>query len=200
MSHLHIPPVSFEDLQTFQEKHFPTTITPNFLQPGSQAQSEAQTTYTYENNEDDLGYYPDGVKRTLTDDQIRIFRHSEIHALLRERQVRAENEEFERKFGVGPEKEPEDEKVASFPKRTDAQSNLTVKEDVKGTGAGIKRSAEETGSNKHGVKRKSVAYNNKDESVRLDYNEEKGVASKPNVSRAQVAAQFSGRRIISYDD
>lgn len=43
------------------------------------------------NDEDDLGYYPDGVKRTLTDEQIEIFRHSEIHSLLRERQLREEN-------------------------------------------------------------------------------------------------------------
>jgi len=35
--------------------------------------------------EDSLGYYPDGVKRTLTDDQIAIFRHSEMETLLRER-------------------------------------------------------------------------------------------------------------------
>ena len=31
------------------------------------------------------------MKRTLTDEQIEIFRHSEIHALLRERQLREEN-------------------------------------------------------------------------------------------------------------
>lgn len=36
-------------------------------------------------NDDGLGYYPDGVKRTLTDDQIAIFRHSEIEALRRAR-------------------------------------------------------------------------------------------------------------------
>lgn len=36
--------------------------------------------------EEDLGYYKDGAKRTLTDEQIEIFRHSEIHALLRERE------------------------------------------------------------------------------------------------------------------
>lgn len=28
--------------------------------------------------EDDLGYYDDGVKRTLTDDQIAMFRHTEL--------------------------------------------------------------------------------------------------------------------------
>ena len=40
---------------------------------------------------DDLGYYPDGVKRTLTDEQIAMFRHSEIYSILRERQVLKEN-------------------------------------------------------------------------------------------------------------
>ena len=45
--------------------------------------------------EDDLGYYPDGVKRTLTDDQIAMFRHSEIYSILRERQVHKENLEAE---------------------------------------------------------------------------------------------------------
>jgi hypothetical protein len=114
--------------------------------------------------------------------------------------VRAENEEFERKFGDGPEKEPEDKKVTSSPKRTGPQSGLSIKEDVKGTGT--KRSADDSGSNKQGAKRKSVAYGNKDkdEDVRLDYNEEEGVAGKPSANRAQAAAQFSGRRIISYDD
>ena len=40
---------------------------------------------------DDLGHYPDGVKRTLTDEQIAMFRHSEIYSILRERQVLKEN-------------------------------------------------------------------------------------------------------------
>ena len=44
---------------------------------------------------DDLGHYPDGTKRTLTDDQIAMFRHSEIYSILRERQVRKENLEAE---------------------------------------------------------------------------------------------------------
>ena len=42
---------------------------------------------------DGLGYYPDGNKRTLTDDQIAMFRHSEIYAILRERQIQKENAE-----------------------------------------------------------------------------------------------------------
>lgn len=36
--------------------------------------------------EDDLGYYDDGVKRTLTDEQIDMFRQSEIRELRRERE------------------------------------------------------------------------------------------------------------------
>ncbi len=40
--------------------------------------------------DDDLGYYEDGTKRTLTDEQIAIFRHSEIQTLLRARRHAAE--------------------------------------------------------------------------------------------------------------
>lgn len=36
--------------------------------------------------DDGLGYYDDGVKRTLTDDQIEIFRHSEIRELRRKQE------------------------------------------------------------------------------------------------------------------
>lgn len=45
----------------------------------------------YEEEEDDLGYYPDGVKRTLTDEQIAIFRHSELEALRRAEENAAKN-------------------------------------------------------------------------------------------------------------
>ena len=34
--------------------------------------------------DDELGYYEDGVKRTLTDEQIEMFRHSEMEQLLRD--------------------------------------------------------------------------------------------------------------------
>ena len=39
----------------------------------------------YEEEDDGLGYYPDGVKRTLTDEQIALFRHTEIQTIIRER-------------------------------------------------------------------------------------------------------------------
>ena len=46
-------------------------------------------------DEDDLGYYPDGAKRTLTNEQIAMFRHSEIYAIVRQRQLHNENREVE---------------------------------------------------------------------------------------------------------
>ena len=58
-------------------------------------QNEAAFGDALQDEDDDLGYYPDGVKRTLTDDQIAMFRHSEIYSILRERQVRKENLEAE---------------------------------------------------------------------------------------------------------
>ena len=45
--------------------------------------------------DDGLGYYPDGVKRTLTDEQVAMFRHSEIYNLLREKRLNAEKDETE---------------------------------------------------------------------------------------------------------
>lgn len=42
-----------------------------------------------------MGYYPDGVKRTLTDEQIQIFRHTEIHELIRARQLERDAAEYE---------------------------------------------------------------------------------------------------------
>ena len=58
-------------------------------------------------DEDDLGYYTDGVKRTLTDDQIAMFRHSEVQSLLREQRHDKEREKSEFK-DVPRSKELED--------------------------------------------------------------------------------------------
>lgn len=44
----------------------------------------------FDDDDDGLGYYPDGVKRTLTDEQIAMFRHSEIYSLFRKQQVQDE--------------------------------------------------------------------------------------------------------------
>ena len=45
----------------------------------------------YDEADNGLGHYHDGVKRTLTDEQVAMFRHSEVYAILRARQVAREN-------------------------------------------------------------------------------------------------------------
>lgn len=44
-----------------------------------------------------LGHYEDGSKRTLTDEQIAMFRHSEIQELLRERRLKREEEDYQQR-------------------------------------------------------------------------------------------------------
>ncbi|KAK0383967.1 hypothetical protein NLU13_8056 [Sarocladium strictum] len=73
-----------EDLTAFHEAHFSQNaishFTGTFMSPGS----EAAASYDVEEcdlEDDGLGYYDDGVKRTLTDEQIEIFRHSELQRL-----------------------------------------------------------------------------------------------------------------------
>lgn len=44
---------------------------------------------------DQLGYYDDGIKRTLTDEQIAMFRHSEVQDLLRDCRLQREEQEYQ---------------------------------------------------------------------------------------------------------
>lgn len=85
------------DLFSFHHTHFGhaavADFAADFLDPsrGQQHQEyhpqsgeDAYHEQGEEDEEDDgLGYYPDGVKRTLTDEQIAMFRHSEIQTLRR---------------------------------------------------------------------------------------------------------------------
>ncbi|KAK4181693.1 hypothetical protein QBC36DRAFT_39854 [Triangularia setosa] len=90
---IQVPTISQADMIAFHEQHFTQFATDHFhsqfLRPSPDAQepipsNEQDEEYCYEEEEDDgLGYYPDGVKRTLTDEQIAIFRHSELEALRR---------------------------------------------------------------------------------------------------------------------
>ena len=70
----------------FQQAHFSqgavASFGSTFINPsGEHHQPHDDMTYETWEEEDDLGYYEDGVKRTLTDEQIEIFRHSELEAL-----------------------------------------------------------------------------------------------------------------------
>ena len=81
--------------------------------------------------DDDLGHYPDGVKRTLTDDQIAMFRHSEIYSILRERQVRKENLEAEggeESESMDPQPEQHVKATASSDEEGEVRSDGEVKE------------------------------------------------------------------------
>lgn len=81
------------ELEAFQEAHFGKSAIDNFSNgflPHHEKHSVEQAGFDqedeayYEDYEDDgLGYYDDGVKRTLTDEQIAMFRHSELEALRR---------------------------------------------------------------------------------------------------------------------
>ena len=84
-----------EDLCNFHSRVFGSPAPKNLIQSVQRPHNEVACEDTSQVEDDDLGYYPDGVKRTLTDDQIAIFRHSEIYSILRERQVRKENLEAE---------------------------------------------------------------------------------------------------------
>jgi hypothetical protein len=90
---LQIPTVTIDDLRAFHAQHFPQAPVPEHVMHGFEPDSEAAEEY-YDEADDGLGYYPDGTKRTLTDEQIAMFRHSEIHAMLRKRRLQKENGEL----------------------------------------------------------------------------------------------------------
>ncbi|KAK1636145.1 hypothetical protein BDP81DRAFT_394784 [Colletotrichum phormii] len=91
------PSVSNDDLVAFFETHFSGAAVrdfqADFLNPNYQPDAAITNASVQENGdvfeEDDLGYYNDGVKRTLTDDQIAMFRHSELETIKREQERRS---------------------------------------------------------------------------------------------------------------
>jgi len=87
------PNITLEDFVAFHAAHFSSTSVNHFAEHFLGPVEEEE--YTEEAEGDGLGYYEDGVKRTLTDEQIAIFRHSEIQALLRDRRHAEEAKEDE---------------------------------------------------------------------------------------------------------
>lgn len=74
-----------------------------------------------EEEEDDLGYYPDGVKRTLTDDQVAMFRNSEIYSLRRKRQIQEENREADGGSGTAAEAVERSPQSLDYPSKEDLE-------------------------------------------------------------------------------
>ncbi len=83
-------------MSSFHAAHFSSTSVEHFALHFLGPAEDEETNYEEGNEEvqdDGLGYYEDGVKRTLTDEQIAMFRHSEIQTLLRERRRTREAKE-----------------------------------------------------------------------------------------------------------
>ncbi|KAF2723283.1 hypothetical protein K431DRAFT_201983, partial [Polychaeton citri CBS 116435] len=75
-----------DDLLSFQSSHFGDNTKPDtfFIDPGVALDHQPLSNQKGKQwKEDNLGYYPDGTKRTLTDTQIALFHHSELQQLLR---------------------------------------------------------------------------------------------------------------------
>jgi hypothetical protein len=76
-----------EDLRDFHAKHFPHATTPDHVLHGV----ESEPVEDYYEEEAGLGFYADGTPRTLTDEQIAMFRHSEIQTIIRKRRQLRDN-------------------------------------------------------------------------------------------------------------
>lgn len=85
-------------LQRFHALHFPNQGIPNLNDIPLQlpAQEDCDTDAS-QSSADGLGNYEDGVKRTLTTEQVEMFRHSEIQRLLNERRAAREKEEKQKR-------------------------------------------------------------------------------------------------------
>ncbi|KAL8827265.1 MAG: hypothetical protein Q9170_007080 [Blastenia crenularia] len=100
------------DLHGFQRRHFDnssTEVAPDQPVHNYQTHSSSvaqQYAAEEEAKDDGLGYYPDGVKRTLTDEQISMFRNSEIYSILRKRQLLRENREAQEGLPVADTQSP----------------------------------------------------------------------------------------------
>jgi Protein of unknown function (DUF3807) len=82
-------PSTQESLLHFHAAHFPGQPPPLTAHPTlGWPSTNAVNDFNISTEESVLGYYADGVERTLTDDQIAIFRHTEIQELLRARRER----------------------------------------------------------------------------------------------------------------
>lgn len=77
MQAVDIPTVTSEGLLAFHAKHFPNVEAPAFSAPPVDEVEE----------DDGLGWYPDGVKRLLDDEAIAYFRNAEIQRLLCDRRL-----------------------------------------------------------------------------------------------------------------
>ncbi|KAF2799102.1 hypothetical protein K505DRAFT_346114 [Melanomma pulvis-pyrius CBS 109.77] len=84
---MQVPIVRVDDLRLFHTKHFPHAPAPAYFVYGA---GSVEQPWENEEEDDGLGYYNDGIKRTLTDEQVALFRHTEIQTIIRQRMRRRE--------------------------------------------------------------------------------------------------------------
>ena len=84
-------PSTRSTLLQFHESHFLAQSLPPLSHPtlGFPSEGFLRKLESTKQTDDVLGYYDDGVKRTLSDEQVAIFRHTEIQELLRDKRERA---------------------------------------------------------------------------------------------------------------
>jgi hypothetical protein len=181
-------------MAAFHEAHFSQLATDHFqthfLRPDD---PPAQgTTYNaadedeyYEEEDDGLGYYPDGVKRTLTDEQIAIFRHSELEALRRAR----ESSQPRKSTTTNPEEDAvhdssEEGEISSTP------SGAAKKSKKRKRGKPKNNNKNRTGGEPIDLRKRTWDVVDKG-LASLDYGEEENNSAESNAIQ---------RRRISYDD
>ncbi|KAK1757435.1 hypothetical protein QBC47DRAFT_442317 [Echria macrotheca] len=197
-----IPQITQTDLQTFFTTHFSPAATQNFqhtfLSPDPNRWHDPHThthlphdpdpDHEWEDEEEDdgLGYYEDGVKRTLTDEQIAIFRHSEVEQL-RRRQEKAVEQGGE----GGDEGEGSEEGEVSTPVSGEGRGN--------GNGRKKRRRKKKKGKGEdlgEVVDLRKRTWDVVAEGLgSLDYGEEEG-----GRRTREGGGEGIGRRVVCYDD
>lgn len=89
---LHLTSVEIEQLHRFHSIHFKDPRIPRI---GRASGTTGDWHNDYKTTDDDFGHYDDGVRRTLSTAQVKMFRHSEIHRLLQARRQQREREQEE---------------------------------------------------------------------------------------------------------
>lgn len=84
---------AIERLRNFHATHFGNRPVPELNAAQDATIPAAQESFTGEDHSPQLGYYEDGTQRTLTDLQIKMFRHSEVQRIVQERRLAKEKAE-----------------------------------------------------------------------------------------------------------
>ncbi|KZZ91915.1 hypothetical protein AAP_03134 [Ascosphaera apis ARSEF 7405] len=173
-----VPAVTLEDLQNFHARHFPVYKPEpcSFEAPTNHSNEEYQEVY-----DDGLGYYADGVKRTLTDEQIHMFRHSEIQRALRKKET-AKREAQEALAAKNAAKQEEHDRPSSDDRR-DARSGQHQLQHMKKS---KKRKQNPNGPRISKTSQKSAQGNQ--------------LGREAQLFQSQSQDFAAGRRIITYED